>query len=698
MLLKLRRQFASRRFALATLVALFLAQAISNFAPLVRAAAQQDASGSAAGQKTSLADQSLEDLMNIEVTSVSKKEQKLLQTAAAVFVITQEDIQRSGATNIPDLLRMVPGMDVGQINGSTWAISARGFNSQFSNKLLVMIDGRVVYTSTFAGVFWDTMDLPLEDIERIEVIRGPGGTIWGANAVNGVINIVTKKAGETKGGLVTAGAGNIEQGFGMAQYGGSLTKGMDYRIYTKYFNQDHYLDLNDQNGADGWRAIRGGFRIDSSVTPKDTLTIEGDLTNGREGEYGFVLPSVTSPTLVPVAEQVSSSDGSMNGIWTHTFSERSQTELQLSFDRHVRDDPQNPEIRDTYSAQFQNHVLWGSRQDVVWGLGYQESPDKITGGLTVTMNPTERNLQVFSSFAQDQIALAPDRLYFTLGTKFEHNDYTGFEFMPSARLAWMPAKNRTIWAAVSRALRAPSRNDTNLVLNFGSLPTNPPTLLRLLGNPDFKDERLIAYEAGYRTTLSDRISLDATAYYNDYDSLQTTEPLAPFFENSPAPPHEVDPFTYENLMYGETDGVEFAANWKVSRRFSLSPGYALEQIHMHTKPTSQDMQTGLFIQGNAPTHEGMLRAHWQIQQTVSWDASAYFVDRLNQQGPESNTVIPAYTRVDTGLTWRPMEKLNVSFVGQNLEKDHHEEFQDINGALQNGLFKRNAYVKLAWRF
>jgi iron complex outermembrane recepter protein len=313
-----------------------------------------------------LANQSLENLMNMQVTSVSKTEQKLSQTAAAVFVITQEDIARSGATNIPDLLRMVPGMDVAQINGSTWAISSRGFNQQFSNKLMVMVDGRPVYTSTFAGVFWDVMDLPLEDIERIEVIRGPGGAIWGANAVDGVINIIMKKAGETKGGVVTAGAGNVEQGFGMMQYGGSLGNETDFRVYTKYFDQNHLLGLTGQNGADGWHALRGGFRVDSALNAKDSLMIEGDLTSQREGEYGFVLPSVTSPGLVPVAEEVDSSNGAVDAVWTHEISARSETQTQFSYDRHVRDDPQNPEIRGIFDLQFQHHVMWGSRQNIVY--------------------------------------------------------------------------------------------------------------------------------------------------------------------------------------------------------------------------------------------------------------------------------------------------------------------------------------------
>src|SRR5579859_747692 len=262
---------------------------------------------------------SIEDLMNVEVTSVSKKEQKLSMAAAAVFVITQEDIVRSGAANIPDLLRMVPGLDVAQINGSTWAISARGFNAQFSTKLLVMIDRRIVYTPNFAGVYWDTLDLPLADIERIEVIRGPGGTIWGANAVNGVISIFTKKAGDTPGGLIEAGGGTTEQEFATAQYGGKLSKSTDYRVYTKYFNRDHILDLTGQSGADGWHMLRSGFRTDTSISPKDTLATAGDLYAGREGELAFFLPSVTSLGLVAIAQQINLAGGFLQSTWNHAY-------------------------------------------------------------------------------------------------------------------------------------------------------------------------------------------------------------------------------------------------------------------------------------------------------------------------------------------------------------------------------------------
>jgi iron complex outermembrane recepter protein len=642
---------------------------------------------------------SIENLMNLEVTSASKKEQKLSKVAAAIFVITQEDIRRSGATNIPDLLRVVPGLDVGEINGSTWAIGSRGFNQQFENKLLVLVDGRSVYSPTFAGVFWDTLDLPLFDIERIEVIRGPGGTIWGANAVTGVISIFTKKAAETRGTLVETGAGNILQGFGTVQYGGTAGKNTDFRVYANYFNQDHLLDLNGQSGADGWRRLREGFRTDSALSTKDSLMIEGDISTGREGELGFELPAVTAPGFIAAAEEISLANGSFQSVWSHTHSETSNSSLQFSYSQHRRDDPQNPEFRSTYDLDYRQQFAWGSRQDIVWGLGYEYTADHIGGGFTVAMNPPDRGQQLFDSFVQDEIVLVPERFYLTAGTKLEHNDYTGLEFMPSVRASWSLSDHNMLWVAVSRALRAPSRNDTNLVLNIGNIapPGSTPILLRLLGNPEFRDERLIAYEAGYRTMISANLSMDLAAYFNDWDNLQTTEPSSTLFENSPPPPHQVQTVTYENLMTGGAYGVEVTGNWKVKNSWTISSGFEYADLHMHTVATSLDLQTVPFVEGSTPGRTAQLHSHLELTRKLAWDTSAYYVDPLRNQGPTGSVRIPGYTRLDTGLTWRPRERVSISVVGQNLVKDHHMEFEDLNGSMQSGLVKRSAYAKFTWQ-
>ena len=637
-----------------------------------------------------LANESLEDLMNIKVTSVSKQEQKVSRTAAAIFVITSEDIRRSGATNIPDLLRMVPGVDVAQINANTWAVSIRGFNTRFSDKLLVMVDGRSVYTPTFGGVYWDVVDLPLEDIERIEVIRGPGGSVWGANAVNGVINIITKAAAETKGAMVVAGGGNTDEGFATLQYGGSLGAKTDFRVYTKYFNQDHNPGLSGPDGGDGWGVLRGGFRADVVFSSKDNLTIQGDLYRGEAGQAEPYLASVTSP-LELVAIGVNVSGGFVQGIWNHTFSARSGTSLQVSYQQYKRNDL-ILENRGTVDIDFQNHFLWGERQNIIWGLDYRNSRTTTVGTLAASLNPADLTTQLFSSFIQDEFALIHDRLYLTVGTKLEHDYYNGFSLMPSGRVVWTPSDHQTLWAAVSRAARTPSAIDASVRYNFGGFigAGGTPTLISFIGNPNVKNEDLLAYEAGYRTMLSDRVSVDLAAYYNSYTNQDTVEPTTPFIEDTPAPPHLDVPETYENLMYGETQGLEIFANWKVLDRWTLSPGYAFEQIHMHLEPESQDTTSVSAAEGSSPVHSAQLRSHVVLPRNLGWDTSLFFTDRI------ADPVIPAYTRLDTGLTWQWKKGVVFSLVGQNLLKDRHLEYDDLYSSTATTLVKRSVYAKVTW--
>lgn len=485
---------------------------------------------------TDLTNMSLEDLMNTKVSSVSKTEKNLARTAAAIFVITAADIARSGATNIPDLLRMVPGVDVAQINGNTWAISVRGLNGRFSNELLVMVDGRNVYTPTFGGVLWDTLDLPLENIEQIEVVRGPGGTVWGANAVNGVINIITKKAAQTQGDMLVAGVGNLDQGFGTAQYGDGLGKDTNYRVFAKYLNRYHLPAAGGVVGFDGWHLLRGGFRTDSRLSGKDNLTVEGDLYTGQENSPATFLPSVTSPGHQNSNLQVPLSGGFLSSTWDHTVSARSDTRLQISFDHYKRNDILS-EARTTVAVEFQHHFVWGDRQDFVWGGGYWHTASDTRGNLTASFIPPDLDLQMFSAFFQDEVALVPNRLYLTFGTKLEHNPYAGFNLMPSARMSWTPSTREMFWAAISRAERTPAESDTTARTNVGGFPGpgGTPVLVAIVGNPDFEDEGATAYEMGSRSTIGRDLSMDLALFYTTYDHQQTTGPAAAFFENSPAP-------------------------------------------------------------------------------------------------------------------------------------------------------------------
>jgi iron complex outermembrane receptor protein len=642
-------------------------------------------------QQTDLTNTPIEDLLNVKVISVSKTQQNLFQAAAAVFVIDADDIRRSGATNIPDLLRVVPGLQVAQINSNTWAISARGFNGRFSNQLLVMVDGRTVYNPTFGGVFWNVLDLPLEDIERIEVIRGPGGSVWGANAVNGVINVITKKARDTRGAMISMEGGNGGES-GTLQYGDSAGQNVNYRVYAKYLDENQLQGLDGQAGGDGWHVLRGGFRADSTLSSRDTLTFQGDLYSGSQGGL-FQSFAVTSPAPQTVLAHEGLWGGFFQGAWEHTFSSSSESSLQVSYDRFGLEDVLN-ETRGTLNIDFQHRFAWGERNNVTWGLGYRDSTSKTNGNFAFSLVPADLRTQLFSGFLQDEIALAQDKLYLTLGAKLEHNYYTGMNVMPSVRLAWTPDSHKTVWAAISRALRTPDALDASVRLPVGGFvgPDGVPTVVSIVGNPQIENEDLLAYELGYRSAIGDRLSLDFAVYYNSYTDQETTEPASPFFESTPLPAHLVLPLTYENLMFGETHGLEFFANWKAAARWTLSPGYSFEQIHMHLSPGSQDTGSVAAAQGSSPVHSAQLRSYIAVSKRLSWDTTAMFSGRLTAPA------VPGYTRLDTTLTWRVNALLSLSLSGQNLLQNQHLEFVDVTGSTQTTLIKRTVAAKVTWTF
>jgi iron complex outermembrane receptor protein len=649
---------------------------------------------SVAGQILDLTQKSLEDLMSIEVTSVSKKEQKSSQAAAAVFVISREDIGHSGALNIPDLLRMVPGLDVAQIDAGKWAISARGFNGQYSNKLLVLVDGRTVYTPIFGGVFWDSQNIPLANIERIEVIRGPGAAIWGSNAVNGVINIITLKAGDTQGGSVAASAGNGSVGPETISYGGKMHALGAYRVSAEGFQVNALPTLAGLNGQDDWRLVLGRFRTDTALSAKNSLTTEGEIYRGDAGELAFIPLSLQPPENATVALRDRYTGGNLLARWNSTISAGSETSLQVYFDRTNRSDSSYGFGLNTFDADFQHHFVWGARQDIVWGLGYRLSTDDIDPALRVSATPEARGTQLFSSFGQDEIAIRRDRVHLSLGARIEHNDYNRFDYQPSIRLLWTPDNKNSIWAAASHADRTPARSDTDFRVNYEALPGpgNVPILVSLFGNPNQKNEQLEAFEGGYRTTLTSRFSLDSTVFYNRYRDLVSVEPGAPQIETNPAPVHLLIPTYFGNGLYGEAQGFEGFANWKVTRLWTLSPGYSFFSLHLHKFGGSQDLTSVPGTEGGSPDHQAQLRSSLDMPWRFQWNASAYFVNRLPAQS------ISSYTRLDTGLTWRAEERVSLSVVGQNLLKDLHPEFSGPDTTVQSGLMRREAYGKITWSF
>ncbi len=632
--------------------------------------------------------------MNIEVTSVSKKAQRTSEAPAAIFVISREDIRRSGARNIPDLLRMVPGVDVAQIDTGKWAISARGFNGQYSDKLLVLVDGRTVYTPIFAGVFWDSQNILLDTIERIEVIRGPGAAVWGANAVNGVINIITRSANDTPGGYLIAGAGNGGTGPEAIRYGGNARKLGAWRVSAEGFHYNALPALDGLNGHDDWRVIRGGFRTDSKLSAKDSLTTEGEAYRSNAGERANTPVSLEPPQNAVLALRDRSSGWNVLTRWNRVISPRSQISLQVYFDCTNRGDTTYSIGLNTFDIDFQHHFTWNARQDIVWGLGYRVSADNTEPTLRISFTPQNRNTDLFNLFAQDEIAIRPSSLKLSLGARAEDNDYTGFGLQPSARLVWMPNSRSMFWGAISGADRTPSRSDTNIRVNYTafSSPGGIPALVSLFGNPSKKNEHLTAFEAGYRNTWSSRFSLDLTVFYNRYRDLTSVEPGIPRLEANPAPPHLLIPSTFGSGLYGETHGIEVFANWKVARFWTMSPSYSFFSAHLHPFAGSQDFTDPAVTEGSAPDHQAQLRSSVSLPGNAQWNTAAYFVSRLPAVG------VPSYTRLDTSLIWDAGEHFSLSLVGQNLLRNLHPEFSGYGGTVLPGLMRRDAYARFTWSF
>ncbi|MGZ3158783.1 MAG: TonB-dependent receptor plug domain-containing protein [Burkholderiaceae bacterium] len=594
-----------------------------------------------------LANMSLEELVNIQITSVSKKSESLSDAAASVFVITNEDIHRAGVTNLPDALRLAPNLQVAQTSASDTSISARGFNSSSADKLLVLIDGRSVYTPLFSGVFWDVQDVMLEDIDRIEVISGPGGTLWGTNAVNGVINIMTKSAKDTQGGLVSIGAGNRE-GDAAFRYGGTIGEDGHYRFYGKFFDIKHTKTEDGTAKDDAWHKSQVGFRADWN-RPSDQFSIQGNAYTGREGQPlpGTIVVSGQNFALgtIPV------SGANLTTHWSHSLNDGSSFSVQAYYDRTERTVPPTfSEKLDILDLQVQHSLRPIGPHALIWGASYRYAMDNVTNSQYVAFLPAHLNQKWASLFAQDEITLRRD-LKLTLGTRLEHNDYTGNEFLPNARLAWKLAPDHLVWGAVSRAVRAPSRLDHDTFV-----PGAPPFLLN--GGSTVRSEIAKVFEVGYRGQPTSRISYSVTGYHTVYDHLRT---------------QEVDPsqtfLTFANEMEGKSDGIETWATYQASANWRLSAGFAALRERLHLKPGSNDTSAPL-QSGQDPAHSWLLRSSLELTAQSDLDVIVRHVSAL------SNPAVPKYTALDLHYGWRPRRDLELTVTGQNLLGNGHGEFSD----------------------
>jgi iron complex outermembrane receptor protein len=600
-----------------------------------------------------LADLSLEQLGSIDITSVSRKKERLIDAAASVFVITSEDIRRSGVTSLPEALRLAPNLEVSRVNSNSYAISARGFNNSVGNKLLVLVDGRTVYTPLFSGVFWDTQDIFMPDVERIEVISGPGGTLWGTNAVNGVINVITRRSADTQGGLAVAGGGNTERGYGV-RYGAALGEKGTFRVYGKSFDRDSTSRENQTQALDAWDKGQIGFRADWG-SAADGFTLQGDGYRGDIDQAGDVDTRLSGGNLV--------------ARWTRALANGGHFQVQTYFDNAKREMAGSiTERLNTYDIEFQHGL--GTRGDhaVIWGGGYRNARDHVENTFALAFLPADKNLEWANLFIQDELALHTD-LKLIAGIRVEHNPYTGLEVLPSARLAWKPAPEHLLWTAVSRAVRSPSRLDRELFA-----PSQPPFLLA--GGPDFESEVSDVLEAGYRAKLSAKLSYSLTVFHHIYDHLRSIEP------------NPGGGFVLANRMQGTGTGAEAWASFQATKYWQLSAGGFVLHQDLELEAGSGN-PGGTSAAGNDPDYQWALRSSLDLPYRTALDIWVRHVAEL------PNPVVPAYTAVDARLGWQARSDVELSLTIQNMFDPQHPEFGTPGTRSE---VERAVYAQILWRF
>lgn len=594
--------------------------------------------------------------MDIDVTSVSRREEPLAQTAAAVTVITSEDIRRSGATSIPELLRLVPGLQVARFNAGGWSISARGFNSTAANKLLVLIDGRTVYSPIFSGTFWEVQDMVLDDIARIEVVRGPGAALWGANAVNGIISITTKSADQTKNNAVfLTGGGTDDLAVVSMRNGGAIGLNTSYRVFGKYFYRDQMALANGDDAKDSVRVGRTGFRVDNTRS-SDEFTLQGDFYRGFAG--------------ILLREDAKLLGGDVLGRWNHRISNTSEVRIQTYYERSLRRVPLQSDIHQrTFDIDLQHDVTVG-RHNFTWGAGFRWNDDTTARTPVLFFVPATRSYSLETAFVQDEISLANDRVRLQIGSKFEHNAFSGFEIQPSVRTSWTVHPREFVWAALSRAVRTPTRFDNDI--RFG------PPGFQFAGNPNFESEDVVAIEFGYRSQPAQQVSLDIATYYNVYNSIRSLE-----FQPT------TGSILLLNNLNANTYGGEITGTYDFRDWLRFNGGYSYLGKRLTLEPGHLDLFNGT-VEGNDPKHQLLIRASADLRHGVEWDSGLRFVANLPAPA------VPSYFELDQKIGWFPTDTVELSIAGRNLLHRHHAEFGPQSPGREE--VRRNVYGRVALRF
>lgn len=613
-----------------------------------------------------LTEMSLEELMNLEVTSVSKKAQSKTDVAAAITVITSEDIRRGGFTVIPEALRTVPGLQVARVDANRWAISIRGFNTLFANKLLVLIDGRSVYNPAFGGTYWDVQDYPIEDVERIEVIRGPGGTVWGMNAVNGVINIITKKAKDTQGALLSGYAGSQENG-ATARFGGSiegLGEETHYRVYARGFSVDDQDIKQDQNGNDEWRQARLGFRMDSQLTENDSLRVSGDFYD-VDSDQGVFNPLVLAVPGQPFFNTAHYEQRGGNVIvdWDRHISDDNQLSVMASYSADIREFLLE-EDRHTISLDVQDNFVPMENVSVSVGTDYRYSTSTISSdsvGLPLSFDPSDQDFHVVNGFGQVQVDLLDDKLSLIAGTKLSYNNWSGFEFQPSGRFILKPVEGHAFWGAISRAVRTPTQVDRDISINILGVQIN--------GDRNFRSEEVLAFEAGYRFYPWEKLNAEIAVFWNEYDSLSATAVTA-------LPPPVVSS-KFVNQGEATSRGIEVEVNFTPFDWWKIRTSYTFLSIDEDFVGVPN--ATAMREENENPEHQFNIQTFFDLPLGFEFDASLFYVDELEDVTPTGETDnVEQYVRLDLRLGYEPVEWLELALIGRNLTDRRHFEQSDFS--------------------
>lgn len=670
-----------------------------SFVAVLPALLRADAPQGAGGQTgpAALKNLSLEQLSQIDVVTPSKEPTPAFRSPVAIYVITGEDIRRSGVTTIPEALRLAPGVEVARIDGSKWAVGIRGFGTRLSRDVLVLIDGRSVYTTLLAGTYWEVQDTLLEDIDRIEVIRGPGGTIWGPNAVNGVINIITKSTKETLGSYASAGGGTVEQGFANMRYGGGDPNGLTYRVYAKGYTRGPEYH-SDGDNFDAWRGAQAGFRMDWSSSARDSFTVQGDAYAQEDGER-VSLTTYTPPSTSNVDGYANLSGGNVLARWTRKRDDGGSLQIQTYYDRTNRFEPNFGEVRDTFDIDLVNESKAASRHHLIYGLGARFSDGRfkeVSPGLVFA--PANRLDYLLSAFFQDDITLVNQKLVLTAGAKLLKTNFSGAELQPSARLVWTPTQRHTFWASVTHAVRTPSRAEHDFYLSsyLGQLD-GQPFFARFNANPEFSPEQLNAYELGYRTLIGKNFYIDFALFWNHYHDLFSQDLAGPIAPTSGLPfPAPVQPGAYlllpaqfRNDLYGSTAGGEVAPEWRPTGYWRLRASYSYLNMSLSKAAGAALGGTPAAVEGASPRHEATLGSSFDLTRKLQVDLMVRYVSALPA------VLAPAYTTGDARVAWRFTPEVEFSVVGANLFQPHHVEYAGDPGLPV--AIRRNVYAELAWR-